>query len=131
MALKLIEELCIGCRLCQLVCSAEKEEVFNPELARLKIISTYTKTGLNYKTSLCNMCLTCVDSCPTEAITHQGGHLVYDQDKCNNCGSCITVCSEKVITPREQGIALCDLCGGLPACVEWCPHQALMNQEVD
>lgn len=131
MVLKLTVELCIGCRLCQLACSATKEEVFNPELARLKIISTYTKTELNYKTSLCSMCLNCVDICPTEAITHQDGHLDYDQDKCTNCGSCIIACPERVIAFREQGIALCDLCGGLPACVEWCPHHALMNQEVN
>ncbi|HBW38633.1 4Fe-4S binding protein, partial [Desulfosporosinus sp. BICA1-9] len=129
MVLKLIEELCIGCRLCQLACSVAKEEVFNPELARLKIISIYSKTGLNYKTSLCNMCLTCVSICPTEAITHQAGYLIYDQDKCTNCGICITACPENVIASRAEGIALCDLCGGSPACVEWCPHQALMNQE--
>ena len=129
MVLKLIEELCIGCRLCQLACSVAKEEVFNPELARLKIISIYSKTGLNYKTSLCNMCLTCVSICPTEAITHQAGNLVFDQGKCTNCGICITACPENVIASRAEGIALCDLCGGSPACVEWCPHQALMNQE--
>ncbi|HBV85566.1 MAG TPA: 4Fe-4S ferredoxin [Desulfosporosinus sp.] len=129
MVLKLIEELCIGCRLCQLACSVAKEEVFNPELARLKIISLYSKSGLNYKTSLCNMCLTCVNICPTEAISHQAGHLIYDQDKCTNCGICITACPESVIASRAEGIALCDLCGGSPACVEWCPHQALMNQE--
>lgn len=129
MVLKLTEELCIGCRLCQLACSAAKEEVFNPEMARLKIISNYTKNGLNYKTSLCNMCLTCIAICPTEAITHQDGHLVYDPSKCDSCGSCITACPEKVIASREQGIALCDLCGGSPLCVEWCPHQALTNQE--
>ena len=131
MTLKLIEELCIGCRLCQLACSVAKEELFNPDLARLKIISTYTKTGLNYKMSLCSMCLTCVGICPTEAINHQDGRLVYDQDKCTNCGFCITECPEKVIAPRKEGIALCDLCGGSPACVEWCPHQALMNLEVN
>lgn len=131
MVLKLTEELCIGCRLCQLACSAAKEEVFNPELASLKIISTYTKSGLNYKISLCNMCLICVGICPTDAITSLDGHLVYDQDKCNSCGACITACPEKVIASREQGIALCDLCGGSPTCVEWCPHHALMNQEVN
>lgn len=131
MALKLNEELCIGCRLCQLACSAEKEGKFNPEMARLRITSTYTKAGLLYKTALCTMCLTCVEICPTQAIVLQEGHLVFEQDECTNCGICISACPEGVITSRNEGIALCDLCEGSPVCVEWCPHQALVSQGVN
>lgn len=129
MVLKFKQELCIGCRLCQLACSGKNEGVFNPDLARLKIVSTYSKTGLEFSTSICSMCLACVDSCPATAISYRDGHLVYAQDQCTGCGSCIIVCPEQVIASREDGIALCDLCQGVPVCVEWCPHQALLNQE--
>lgn len=130
MALTLNSDQCIGCRLCQLACSGEKEGVFNPALARLKITSIYTKAGLEIKSALCTLCLTCVDVCPTGAITFQNGHLAFDQDQCSNCGLCVTECPEQVIREQENGVALCDLCQGSPTCVEWCPHGALSNGEV-
>ncbi|WP_459999126.1 4Fe-4S binding protein [Paradesulfitobacterium aromaticivorans] len=129
MSLKFKADNCIGCRLCQLACSGEKEGVFNPELARLKIISAYTKTGLIIRNSICNLCLACVSVCPTEAITYQDGHLMYDQSMCTDCESCVQECPEHVIGIRPDGVAVCDLCQGSPACVEWCPHHALTNEE--
>lgn len=129
MVLKLNSDQCIGCRLCQLACSAQKEEVFNPELARLNIVSMYNKTGLAIKSAVCNLCLACVNVCPTGAITIENGHLDYNKAQCTNCGLCIAECPEQIIQAQKDGVALCDLCQGSPTCVEWCPHQALTNGE--
>ena len=129
MALVFIEKNCIGCRLCQLACSAQKEGVFNPGLARLKVVSSYNKTGLDITSNVCSLCLACVETCPVEAITVTNGHLVYNQADCTNCHLCVDACPEHVIQAREAGVAVCDLCQGSPACVEWCPHEALINGE--
>lgn len=130
MTLKLNSDHCIGCRLCQLACSAQKEGVFNPDISRLKIVSMYDKTGLEIKSAICTLCLACVDVCTTEAITFENGHLAYDQDQCTNCGLCVAACPEQVIRAQDNGVAVCDLCQGSPTCVKWCPHQALTNVEV-
>lgn len=119
---------CIGCRLCQLACSAKKEGVFNPELARLKVTSHYTKSGMEIKSSICNLCLTCVDVCPTSAITFQDGHLAYNKDDCTLCGVCSAECPEQVIRMLDDKAAICDLCEGAPACTEWCPQEAITDR---
>lgn len=130
MSLKLDPANCIGCRLCQLACSATKEGVFNPELARLKIVSVYDESGLNIKSSVCTLCLACVSACPAEAIAYENERLSFRESACTDCGLCLGACPEGIIKARPHGVALCDLCGGTPECVEWCPHNALTNAEV-
>ena len=130
MVLKLNEELCIGCRLCQLACSATKEGVFNPELARLKIMSVYDRSGLNIKSAVCTLCLACVSACPSGAIAYEEERLSFRESVCTDCGLCLEACPEGIIRAQAHGVAVCDLCGGDPECVQLCPHQALTNGEV-
>lgn len=129
-ALKLEPENCIGCRLCQLGCSAAKEGVFNPELARLRIVSVYDRSGLKIESAVCTLCLACVVACPTGAISYENERLSFRQEECTDCGLCLEACPEGIIKAREHGVAICDLCEGEPECVAWCPHNALTSGEV-
>jgi Fe-S-cluster-containing hydrogenase component 2 len=131
MGLIFIKENCIGCKLCHLACSGTKEAVFNPRLARLSVTSYYINNQLNIVGNVCTICGSCVDICPSGAITLEENRLKFDIDTCTECGVCIDSCPEKVIFSRDKGIALCDLCKGSPACVKWCPHGALtLNVQV-
>lgn len=120
-------EKCIGCRLCHLACSAQNEGEFNPRLARLKITSRYDRRGLVVKGQTCDLCLTCVEECPVDAIIENNGRLSFDEDLCTDCGICVDVCPNAVIVKKEKGIGVCVQC---QSCVNWCPTAALTFEEV-
>lgn len=129
--LKFVVDKCIGCGICQLACSAVKEGVFNPKLACLQIHSYYEEDRLIVEGELCDLCLKCVDACPTEAITVENGLLHLDEENCNQCGVCVDACPYGVIhISSSDRVLLCDLCGGSPQCVRWCPHEAIYKEEV-
>ena len=45
----------------------------------------------------CSACETCIDICPTEAISMVDGHAFIDLDECIECGSCAAECPEEAI----------------------------------
>ncbi|SHH36421.1 4Fe-4S dicluster domain-containing protein [Desulforamulus hydrothermalis] len=127
MKLAFSAEKCIGCKLCQLACSATHEGVFNPHKSRLRVLSEYQPDGgLLVKVSICDRCLTCVAVCPVGAVSVQEGRIQLDRQACTGCGACISHCPNQIITlDSESRPRICDLCGGTPWCVAWCPHGAL------
>lgn len=129
MSLKFIAEKCIGCKLCQLACSAAREDIFNPYLARLFVSSRYAGRDLVVEGKVCTLCGVCVEACPSGALEMREGRLAYDPEVCISCGSCADACPEEVIKKRDVGVAVCDLCGGSPQCVRWCPHEAVILEE--
>ncbi len=46
--------------------------------------------------ALCTACGTCIDECPTEAIS-AGDVYVIDPDTCIDCGACAGVCPVEAI----------------------------------
>ncbi len=44
----------------------------------------------------CSGCSSCVDVCPTEAITVDDVAVV-DENECTDCGSCVDDCPEEAI----------------------------------
>lgn len=126
MKLTFKREKCIGCHLCELACSASKEGVFNPAKARLHVDSYYREDEMIVQVSLCNMCMSCRNVCPTEAIISKNGYLAVNIDNCIKCGNCVEACPNSVLHLDENDFPrLCDLCEGAPHCVEWCPYGAL------
>lgn len=130
MKLVLDIERCTGCGICELVCSAVKGGVFNPKMACLKIHSGYEKGDLVIGGEFCDLCLECVETCPTGAITSENGSLSVDQESCSECGLCVDACPYGIIHLSSSGkLLICDHCGGSPECVSWCPHEAIRKEE--
>ena len=42
----------------------------------------------------------CVDSCPTEAISAGDSKYVINADACLDCGSCVDECPSEAISPE-------------------------------
>ncbi|MCR4441803.1 MAG: 4Fe-4S dicluster domain-containing protein [Peptococcaceae bacterium] len=131
------ENLCIGCRQCELACSLYNEGQFNPSLARIRVI--YDQKTNTYSPNTCRNCSRpkCLEACAAGALAfnRETGVVVYDRDKCARCYECVKACPFKAIYIAEKGYILkCDLCGGNPVCVRLCsprPEKSspLMNNQ--
>lgn len=123
-------DLCTGCAICQMACAQTKTGGTNPRLALLRI----EKHSLIHKPVLCAQCQNafCMQVCPSEAITQEDeGRVVILEEKCTGCGLCVEACPiSMVFSDGKKSVRKCDLCGGEPACVKYCPTGALENIEL-
>ena len=121
-------EKCVGCGVCEYICAFEKEKAFNPLKSRIRVVRLDSVINLAVACRLCEDA-PCVAACPRDALTQseETGIILVDEDKCNGCGWCIEACDYGAITlhPDSKTVIVCDLCGGEPKCVEWCPEEAL------
>ncbi len=121
-----LEGYCTGCRLCERMCSLEHFDVFNSNRSRIRVVSF--EGGIEVPVT-CNHCGLCLESCPLGLINfdEKMGVIIIDEEKCTGCGSCIEVCpiGAIVLDPTSNKALKCDLCGGKPICVEYCPAKVL------
>lgn len=134
--MKLIEvshDKCVGCRLCEMVCSLGHEGECSTTKARIRIFRD-EEFGNNL-VSLCMHCAEtyCAESCPLGAISRDAktGAVLVDNKLCNGCEACLVACPLGAMSfDREKEVAFkCDLCGGDPECVKWCTRGALSLKE--
>lgn len=135
--IKIREERCTGCRVCELVCSLEKTEAFNPQKSRIKIFEDRRK-GVEIA-SVCQLCdpAPCIDACPAGALGKDPkmGTLLINHEICQGerCLSCQSECPHGAITwdVEDESLICCDLCGGDPECVKVCRFRALTFEKCD
>ncbi|MFC1606808.1 DUF362 domain-containing protein [Candidatus Latescibacterota bacterium] len=46
----------------------------------------------------CTSCATCVDACPSEAISEGDGKYVIDPEECVDCAACVDECPVEAIS---------------------------------
>jgi dissimilatory sulfite reductase (desulfoviridin) alpha/beta subunit len=56
--------------------------------------------------SLCEICLACINICPSGAIDQLDDNVRIDDTKCIHCGKCVNICPEKAVSVKKQGVAL-------------------------
>jgi Fe-S-cluster-containing hydrogenase component 2 len=124
---------CTGCGICELACSQEKGET-TPLKSRIRVIRM--KPLFDFALA-CRSCedAKCVKACPEKAISQapDTGILVIDEKKCKGCDWCVQACEYGGIAIHpETGLAVaCDLCGGDPQCIKFCPEEAIELVETD
>jgi anaerobic carbon-monoxide dehydrogenase iron sulfur subunit len=122
-----IPEKCMGCRLCELVCSLNKMRCFDPERAYIHV--TEGAPGIFFPIK-CDHCKNapCINICERKAIFRdkKSGAVIVDRWACNRCGLCIGECPFGMISDGEKTVSKCDLCKGSPMCVSICPANALL-----
>jgi Fe-S-cluster-containing hydrogenase component 2 len=80
---------------------------------------------------VCLQCDTaaCVAVCPAKALVRdeQTGAIVALHDRCVRCKACVYVCpfGNIAFDQAADEVVKCDLCGGEPRCVQFCPTATL------
>lgn len=129
--LKYDSEKCTGCLSCQLACSFQRLQIYNPEKAALKIKPSY---GINNSSAIyCRHCInpTCLKACEFGAIEMVNGVVEINKEKCTSCGLCVEKCPFNAIffEEEEDGVYKCDQCEGQFKCVQVCTTGAIIVVE--
>ncbi len=121
-------EKCVGCDICEYICSMEKEKTFNPVKSRIRTVRLNPVSNMALTCRVCKDA-PCVTACPKDALQQstETGIVTVDEEKCDGCGWCIETCEYGAITihPSKRKVVICDTCNGDPQCVQWCPERAL------
>lgn len=129
-SLVMVPENCTGCSQCELMCSYEKVGAFNAPKSLIKIFN-FEDTSRNVPFT-CTQCeeAWCMRVCPVQAITVDAatGAKIVSEERCVGCKVCTIACPFGTINfDTDTGkVHKCDLCGGDPACVKVCPHDAIL-----
>jgi carbon-monoxide dehydrogenase iron sulfur subunit len=120
---------CTGCKLCEVVCSVNKDGAANPAAARITVVKW---ENICVDTPMvCQQCDTapCAAICPVGALSRDEvlGRTTIDYERCIGCRFCVAVCPFGAMgfDVVARKVIKCDLCDGDPACVKFCEPQAL------
>ncbi len=130
----LTPEKCLGCRTCELICSFNRAEEFNPQKASVSVI-TYDKAQISVPI-MCTQCeeASCAKVCPVNAISrNEDGAMMVDEKKCIVCKMCVSACplGNMAFDGNSRKVFKCDLCKGDPLCAKYCPSKAIDYKETN
>ncbi len=120
--LETYEEKCIGCTNCVTACA---QLYFKEDVPEKSCIEIFPEKNDHYRISVCNQCGTCVEACPTEALSiNKFGVVMLKKSLCNECHACVEACpTDNMRLFEGAGIPFkCIACG---ACARECPADAL------
>jgi len=126
------EELCWGCRTCEVACKQENRAAEGVKLIAVReggSRQTADHQESVYQVNLCRHCddPPCADACPEAAISKRDdGLVIMDYELCTGCQACIAECPYDAIDfDDDSDIAQkCNLChhrvdqGLIPSCAD-------------
>jgi carbon-monoxide dehydrogenase iron sulfur subunit len=140
-----LEDLCMGCGLCEVHCLVEHSRSRDVVKAYLReqptplaLLHVERRDHL-FLPVQCRHCPEplCVYSCLTGAMHRDPatGEVHVESARCIGCWTCILACPYGAIRRDNQRgvVAKCDLCPGrsVPACVAACPNEAILYTEAE
>jgi Fe-S-cluster-containing hydrogenase component 2 len=127
--LEVREELCSGCRVCEVVCALRNLGEVNPKKAALAVKGHFPVPG-RYTVTVCDQCGACAEVCPAEAYKEKDGCFEIDRAACTGCFVCVEECPRGVLRAPRDGVVpiKCVACG---ECVRYCPRNAIIDADGD
>lgn len=141
-----LEDVCIGCHLCEVACITEhslsKEPIKAFMFEKVRPISRCTVEendggAVSFSTT-CRHCEepACLQACISGAVQKGAdGRVTIDKEKCVGCWSCVMACPFGSVQRdlEFKRANKCDLCPDRerPACVDACPNRALVFEKGD
>ena len=120
--LKTYDEKCIGCNTCITACSMLFFKEDNPEKSSIEV---FPRGNDEFAISVCSQCGTCVEICPTEALSvNKQGVVMINKKLCSGCMVCVEHCPTDNLRTFDDAVMpfKCTACG---ACAKECPAEAL------
>lgn len=141
-----LEDVCIGCHLCEVACITEhslskdpvKAFMFEKERPLSRCTVEENDGGAVSFSTTCRHCEepACLQACISGAVQKGAdGRVTIDKEKCVGCWSCVMACPFGSVQrdTRSKRASKCDLCPDRerPACVDACPNRALVFEKGD
>jgi len=141
-----LEDVCIGCHLCEVACITEhslskdpvKAFMFEKERPISRCTVEENDGGAVSFSTTCRHCEepACLQACISGAVQKGAdGRVTIDKEKCVGCWSCVMACPFGSVQrdTRSKRASKCDLCPDRerPACVDACPNRALVFEKGD
>lgn len=137
------EDLCIGCRLCEIHClvqHSKSKRILTAMMREKEKVTPRVKVEESGQLTFALQCrhcenARCLEACMTGAIRRdpETGVILHDESKCVGCWMCVMTCPVGAVQRGREGhvASKCDLCQGekIPACVHNCPNEALVFEE--
>jgi carbon-monoxide dehydrogenase iron sulfur subunit len=121
------EDLCIGCHLCEDVCSQAWYKQIDRGLSSIRITSL---GDAEWGMAVCAQCGECIDVCPTGALYRDKAGIVRLKKKeCVGCLSCVGFCPTLTMYYHESQVEPIK-CISCALCVKECPTGALAVEVV-
>lgn len=123
--------LCTACRNCELACSFSHPEKNKPTPSRIMTFLDDEKREGKNEVIICLQCdsAACVSACPAKALWRnpETGAVYHLRQRCISCASCVAACpfGNMHWDTLSSYPVKCDLCGGDPLCVKFCPTKAI------
>jgi len=122
---------CTACRNCELACSFSRVCQGRPATARIRAVPDADGRESMHTVVVCMQCeeAGCVAACPARALWRDPatGAVHHVAQRCIRCASCVAACpfGNMRWETQAQYPSKCDLCGGDPVCVKFCPTGAI------
>jgi carbon-monoxide dehydrogenase iron sulfur subunit len=120
------EELCIGCRTCEIVCSLALFNESCPEKSAIRI----SESQEGFEIIVCNQCDECEKVCPEGAIYIEDSVVKINETRCTGCYVCVDACPRGALFIHPDVIEPIK-CTHCTQCVEACPVNALYVLDIE